>query len=221
MSLFLLMLAMFCSLTIHPSGTVLIHLFATAVCSSSNASSHADTAPSSSSSNGVNPLSSQSTVPATPTILQNGDSSKAHSPSHTASPSRSSPKSCIQPPIPCIYVQCQSPFPQVEEFVDMCRVRYNLDLWRISAPMKEALQRYKEEHLNSSGNEVKAVLVGTRLGDPYSETLKPFQMTDKGWPEMMRVHPILDWTYDDIWAFLRSEELEKGGIGWCSLYNYG
>lgn len=87
--------------------------------------------------------------------------------------------------------------------------------------MKEALQQYKKEHLNASGNEVKAVLVGTRIGDPYSETLQPFLKTDHGWPDMMRVHPILDWTYDDIWAFLRSEELEEGGIGWCSLYNYG
>lgn len=67
-----------------------------------------------------------------------------------------------------IYVQCQSPFPQVEEFVDRCSERYNLDLSRISAPMKEALRRYKAERESLHAQKVEAVLVGTRIGDPYS-----------------------------------------------------
>lgn len=87
--------------------------------------------------------------------------------------------------------------------------------------MKEALQQYKKKHLQATRRAIEAVLVGTRFGDPYSSNLKPFQMTDAGWPSMMRVHPILDWSYDDIWAFLRSEELGKGGVGWCKLYDYG
>jgi 3'-phosphoadenosine 5'-phosphosulfate sulfotransferase (PAPS reductase)/FAD synthetase len=87
--------------------------------------------------------------------------------------------------------------------------------------MKEALQQYKIEHEKHSGNEVKAILVGTRLGDPYSEHLDTFMETDIGWPKLMRVHPILEWNYDDIWEFLRCEEIGKGGIGWCELYDYG
>lgn len=46
-------------------------------------------------------------------------------------------------------------------------------------------------------------------------------MTDPDWPPLMRVHPILDWTYADIWDFLRSPELGQDAIEWCSLYNYG
>lgn len=39
----------------------------------------------------------------------------------------------------------------------------------------------------------------------------------------MRVHPILDWTYDEIWDFLRHTNLTLGDgtIEWCELYDYG
>jgi len=72
-------------------------------------------------------------------------------------------------PLPCIYVQCQSPFPQVETFVDECQARYNLDLMRINAGMKDALAQYKIQR-DAQGKGVEAVLVGTRVGDPYSGT---------------------------------------------------
>lgn len=41
----------------------------------------------------------------------------------------------------------------------------------------------------------------------------------------MRVHPILDWSYHDVWDFLRHPDLTLGGPGttieWCELYDYG
>ena len=69
-----------------------------------------------------------------------------------------------------LYVQCRSPFPQVEEFVDQCRSRYHLDITQINAGMKDALKKYKEQN-EKHGKGIDAVLIGTRIGDPYSGTV--------------------------------------------------
>ncbi|ORY82353.1 hypothetical protein BCR35DRAFT_303752 [Leucosporidium creatinivorum] len=139
-------------------------------------------------------------------------------------PSLSSTSASSPPPpqLNSIYIRCPSPFPQVEAFVTVCAARYHLELEAVEGTMKDALQVYldkrkKEERI------VKAVLVGTRRGDPHGANLTPFVPTDAGWPAFMRVHPILDWTYDEIWDFLRHTNLSLGDgtIEWCELYDYG
>lgn len=68
-----------------------------------------------------------------------------------------------------VYVQCQSPFPQVEDFVEEATKKYQVELEVVNAPMKEALKIYKARR-ESSARPVEAVLVGTRVGDPFAGT---------------------------------------------------
>ncbi|BGP38261.1 3'-phosphoadenosine 5'-phosphosulfate sulfotransferase [Rhodotorula kratochvilovae] len=158
----------------------------------------------------------------------------AFSPStSTTAPSSSSkdapPTSCALPPIPTVYIRCPSPFPQVEAFVALCTQWYHLSLVAIEGGMRPALQQYLDD---AAPSPPQAILVGTRRGDPHGANLQPLQRTDSGWPDFVRVHPVLDWSYADIWAFLRCDALSLGaggegevehggGLEWCELYDYG
>ncbi|KAI9018285.1 hypothetical protein DFJ74DRAFT_708508 [Hyaloraphidium curvatum] len=114
-------------------------------------------------------------------------------------------------PIKTVYVTVPHSFPDVDEFVDECQARYGLDLIRLPSPMKSALQSYLDHDAG-----VKAVCVGTRRTDPYGSGLKPFLPTDNGWPDLMRVHAIVDWDYSDVWDFLLSLK-----VSYCKLYDQG
>ena len=94
-----------------------------------------------------------------------------------------------------VYIISPHPFAEVDAFVNESVAEYSLDLARYAMPMKEAFKLYLEEHRN-----VKAILVGTRRTDPHGQRLTHFDLTDKGWPAFMRVHPVIDWHYAEIWA---------------------
>lgn len=61
--------------------------------------------------------------------------------------------------------------------------------------------------------DVKAIFMGTRGSDPRGN-VGEFAPTDAGWPAVMRVHPVLHWTYAEVWRFLRTLNLP-----YCSLYD--
>lgn len=110
-----------------------------------------------------------------------------------------------------VYVHSANAFVQVDEFVSLCGETYSLDLIRLPGPMKAAFT-----HFLHAKPHVRAIMVGTRRTDPNGGALGYFDETDGGWPRFMRVHPVIDWEYAEIWLFLR--EL---GIRYCGLYDEG
>ncbi|KAG5962950.1 hypothetical protein E4U58_003712 [Claviceps cyperi] len=115
------------------------------------------------------------------------------------------------PTLQAIYIAPPDPFLEVEEFVTRTTKEYQLDLARYALPMRRALEAYREDKPS-----VKAIFMGTRRTDPHCEFLTPFAQTDKEWPQFMRVNPILDWHYVDIWTFIRCLD-----VPFCSLYQQG
>ena len=61
--------------------------------------------------------------------------------------------------------------------------------------MKAAFADYLAEK-----RKIKAIFVGTRRTDPHGGNLTHFDETDHGWPAFVRVHPVIDWRYVEIWA---------------------
>ena len=58
--------------------------------------------------------------------------------------------------------------------------------------------------------------MGNRRTDPWSSNLEPFTKSSQGWPDFMRIFPILDWDYQQVWQFLRVFNLP-----YCVLYDQG
>lgn len=94
-----------------------------------------------------------------------------------------------------VYVVAPNSFTQVDEFVASSAAAYHLDVTSIALPMRAALGAYLEVQ-----PAVKAIFVGTRRTDPHGAKLGHFDATDSGWPDFMRIHPVVDWHYTEIWA---------------------
>ena len=141
----------------------------------------------------------------------------------------------LLPPIRSLYVACKDPFPEVEAFISYAssqRTGYNLQLQTAHGALSSALGTYIN---GKAGEGVRAMFIGIRHDDPHGSSLQVRSPCDPSWPPIMRVHPILDWNYTDIWSFLRCPVLcanerevvppcvagQDVGVPYCILYDYG
>lgn len=136
--------------------------------------------------------------------------------------------------IPVIYIPVPSPFPALEAFTCSAPRAYSLFVFTCATPspaatsvgsptagndvrtngtdsMPRALELFRARFPT-----VEAIFVGTRRTDPHGATLDFRVKTDPSWPPFMRVHPIINWGYSDVWTFLRRLK-----VPYCSLYDEG
>lgn len=64
--------------------------------------------------------------------------------------------------------------------------------------------------------DTQAVVLGVRRTDPQGADLEPHTHSTPDFPSFMRILPILEWTYGDVWKFLLSFS-----IPYCVLYKEG
>ncbi|KAH0789458.1 adenine nucleotide alpha hydrolases-like protein [Histomonas meleagridis] len=62
----------------------------------------------------------------------------------------------------------------------------------------------------------KALFIGVRGNDPEGKSINFFQHTSEGWPSAIRIHPLLKWSYNEIWNYIETLNLPV-----CKLYERG
>eukprot|EP01018_Ginkgo_biloba_P020037 Gb_39454 [translate_table: standard] len=113
-------------------------------------------------------------------------------------------------PIRTIYFESPGAFPEINAFTYETAKTYDLQMEIIRLDFKSGLEALLKE------KPVKAIFLGTRIGDPNAVGQEQFSPSSAGWPPFMRVNPILDWSYRDVWAFLLACK-----VPYCKLYDQG
>lgn len=110
------------------------------------------------------------------------------------------------------YIEIPETFASLDNFVRLSVARYDLNLITVcGADYKLALESLKQK------TNIKAIFMGTRFSDmPSHVVLSPTQMTDPDWPQFLRISPMLNWSYGQVWSFIRDND-----ILYCSLYDRG
>ena len=110
-----------------------------------------------------------------------------------------------------IYIHSESQFPELLEFIELSTRRYHLNPILIRLDMKEGFEKYLLDT-----PQIKAIVVGVRHLDPHGAALRFEHPTDGDWPRFLRIHPILDWKYVEIWDFLVGTDVD-----YCRRYDMG
>ncbi|KAJ1283152.1 hypothetical protein BS78_03G107000 [Paspalum vaginatum] len=113
-------------------------------------------------------------------------------------------------PMRTIYFEDPSTFPEIDSFTYDTASTYGLPLETIRTDYKSGLEALLK------GKPTKAIFLGTRNGDPNAVGQQEFSPSSPGWPPFMRVNPILNWSYSDVWSFLLT-----CNVKYCILYDQG
>ncbi len=100
-------------------------------------------------------------------------------------------------------------FPEITDYINDIEDIYGFRSY-IYFDMKIAIEDLK------TNKGCDRVILGNRRTDPNSQHLEYKTETDSDWPSIMRIFPVLDWTYDQIWKYIIFHKLSV-----CKLYKQG
>lgn len=103
-------------------------------------------------------------------------------------------------------------FDEVNDFIIEMADAYGMSIHRVVGGFKEGLTRLLKD------KPIKAIFMGQRRIDPHAGQLdrRSWSTSGQGWPKFLRINPIIDWSYNQVWEFLRTHHLP-----YCCLYDQG
>eukprot|EP00483_Globobulimina_turgida_P006484 UN06494 len=114
-----------------------------------------------------------------------------------------------------IWFKRNNEFQELIEFLRYCIRKYKFPLFETCNDYRNGLFEFLKN--GNGGNPLcQCVFLGQRITDPFCENLSLKSHCTAGWPDIIRINPILYWSYTDIWSFLLKYNLQ-----YCCLYNKG
>ena len=119
-----------------------------------------------------------------------------------------------------LYFEHADEFPEVLDYLHDCVVGCDLDFIAFQQGIKfnEGLEVMVQHNIPPQSSVVfpMAFVLGTRSSDPNAGDQGYFAPSSHYMPPFMRVNPVLEWTYGQVWHFLRVFSLP-----YCKLYDQG
>ena len=111
-----------------------------------------------------------------------------------------------------VHFEDEDEFDEVREFVSCVCARLSLSrLSLVRASVKDGLWALTRAH-----PQLRAFFTGRRRSDPHAAAESHFTAASPGWPALVRVAPVINWSYTQIWAYIQSRSVPV-----CSLYQRG
>lgn len=111
-----------------------------------------------------------------------------------------------------IYIHQEDSFSEVTDFVKTTNNLFSLKSITLSMDLKTGFRHYKQ-FINPN---LKGVFIGIRQSDHKDKLLKDKEYSDNDWPFFLRIHPVLEWKYKEIWDFLIGCD-----FCYCKIYDSG
>jgi FAD synthetase len=115
-----------------------------------------------------------------------------------------------------LYFEEVAEFPQMVHFAHTMRDYFELHQHWITIGCDQDFKTGLTQVMQHT--KIRCIFMGQRQTDPHSSTLVKVQRSDVqlGYPEFVRINPLLEWSYHDIWQFLFENR-----CNYCPLYDQG
>ncbi|KAJ3450131.1 fad synthase [Anaeramoeba flamelloides] len=111
------------------------------------------------------------------------------------------------------YLHDEDDFEEMKQFVESSLNQYGFRNYTkfTTNSLKEGLI-----HILKENPKVQGIFLGTRVVDLKGRNQPIFAPTNGNWPKSIRISPVMEWEYSDVWGYLTTKK-----VGYCKLYDNG